>query len=120
MDRIIGKHSTAAVRKVLQNLAQDVDDFYDEAIERIEGQVKDDRELAKRILTWITYVRQPLNVKELQTALAIAPGMASIEDENLIDEEILTSVCAGLVVIDEERSIVRLVRAYLGPKHCLL
>jgi hypothetical protein len=35
-------------------------------------------------------------------------------EDNLIDENILTFVCVGLVMTDEEWSIVRLVRAYLG------
>jgi hypothetical protein len=115
MDRLIGQHSAAAVRKALENLPKEVDDTYDEAIQRIEGQAQDDRELAKRILAWITFARRPLNMKEFQNAMAVAPGMTSMDDENIIDEDILTSLCAGLVVMDGERTIVRLVRAYLDP-----
>ena len=113
MDSLIGKHTVAAVRKALQNLPREVDETYDDAWQRIERQNEDDRELAKRVFCWITYACRPLTVDELQHALAITPDMTEMDADNIIDEEILTSVCAGLVVIDEERRIIRLVRMYL-------
>jgi GPI inositol-deacylase, winged helix domain len=110
MDSLVGKHTPAAVRRALENLPKEVDDTYDEAIERIKRQNQDDRELAEQVFSWITYARRPLSAKELQHALAVVPATTHIDPDAIIDEEILTSVCAGLVVIDEERSIIRLVR----------
>jgi len=104
------KHNLAAVRKALEVLPKEMDDTYDEAMERIEQQNKDDKELAKQVFSWITHAWRPLSVKELQHALAVIPGMTCMDPDALIDEEILTSVCAGLVVIDEESSTVHLVR----------
>jgi len=112
MDSLVGKHTPAAVRKALENLPKEVNDTYDEAMERIERQNEDDKELAKQVFSWITYACRPLSVTELQHALAVTPEKTNMDPDDIIDIEILTSVCAGLVVIDEKRSIIRLVRKY--------
>ena len=110
MDSLLSKHTVTAVRTTLRILPSGVDETYDEAMERIDRQMTEDSELAKRILSWVSYACRPLTVVELQHALAVAPGATKIDPENIIHEDILTSVCAGLVVIDEERRRVRLVR----------
>ena len=110
MDSLVGKLSPAEVRNALENLPEGMDDTYDEAMERIERQEDNRKRLAKRVLSWITYVVRPLSVEELQHALAIMPNTTKIDPEAIIDEEILTSVCAGLVVIDAERNVLGLVR----------
>jgi hypothetical protein len=109
MDAVVEKHNATEVRKVLENLPKGVDETYDEVMERIERQNEADRALAKRVLSWVTHACRPLNVDELQHALAVVDG-AILDHESITDEEILTSVCAGLVVVDGERMIVRLVR----------
>jgi hypothetical protein len=93
-------------------LTEEVDSTYDEAMNRIELQNQGDKELANQILSWIIFACRPLTVKELQCALAIAPGKAELDPLCIIFEESLTSVCAGLVVVDKERSAVRLVREF--------
>jgi|ERR1700722_13884644 len=110
MDSLVGKLNPAEVRNALENLPEGMDDTYDEAMERIERQEDNRKRLAKRVLSWITYVVRPLSVEELQHALAIMPNTTKIDPEAIIDEEILTSVCAGLVVIDAERNVLGLVR----------
>jgi hypothetical protein len=109
MDAVVEKHNATAVRKVLENLPKEVDETYDEVMERIEQQNEADRTLAKRVLSWVTHACRPLDVDELQHALAIVDGTI-LDHESITDEEILTSVCAGLVVVDGKRTIVRLVR----------
>ena len=93
------------VRRTLQNLPKDTSGMY------VEGQNETRETLAKHVLSWITHAYEQLTLKQLQHALVVSYdlGMTKIEPDDLVDEEILTSVCAGLVV-DTERSIVRLVR----------
>ena len=112
MDSMVGKHNRAVVCKALEILPKEVNATYNEAMERIERQNEDNKELAKHVFSWITYARRPLSVKELQHALAVMPEKTYMDPEDIIEEDILTSVCAGLVVIDEERSIISLVRMY--------
>ncbi len=82
---------------------------YDYAMDRISGQSAGFRELAMRVLAWITCAKRPLRVAELQHALAVEIGEPEFDDENLPEAEIMISVCAGLVTIDDESSIIRLV-----------
>jgi hypothetical protein len=110
MDSLMGKFSVREVRTALEQLPQEMDETYDEAMERIERQDDNCKQLAKRVLSWIIYAVQPLSVKEVQHALAVVPGSTNIDPEDIIDDEILTSVCSGLVVIDEERNVIGLVR----------
>ena len=75
---------------------------------RIEAQNDDDKRLANQVLCWILYAARPLWLNELQAALAIEPGMRRIDESDLPQEELLASVCAGLVVIDSKSQVVRL------------
>ena len=83
------------------------DHAYEEAMERIEGQIIDSRELAKQVLSWITCARRPLTSLELQYALAVEVGEPELDEENLPEIEDMVSVCAGLVTVDEG-DIIRL------------
>jgi hypothetical protein len=76
---------------------------------RIEGQVTDQEELAKQVLSWITCAERPLTTLELQHALAVEVGESELDEDNLPELEDMVSVCAGLVTIDEESNVIRLV-----------
>ncbi|RYP44940.1 hypothetical protein DL768_008646 [Monosporascus sp. mg162] len=78
-------------------------------MERIEGQLKDEKELAKQALYWITCAKRPLTTIELQHALAVEVGEPRLDQENLSYIQDMVSVCAGLVTVDEESNIIRLV-----------
>jgi hypothetical protein len=78
-------------------------------MERIEGQLIDQKHLAKQVLSWITCAKRPLTMMELQHALAVEVGESTLDRDNLPQAEDMVSVCAGLVVIDEETGIIRLV-----------
>jgi len=112
MDSLVGKLNVRQVRTALENLPEGMDNTYDEAMERVERQDDSRKELAKQVLSWITYAVRPLSVKELQHALAVVPDTTNLDHEDITDEEILTSVCAGLVVIDGGRKVIGLVRKY--------
>src|SRR3984957_7148815 len=110
MDSLVGKLNPRQVRAALDNLPEGMDGTYDEAMERVERQDDSRKQLAKRVLTWITYAVRPLSVKELQHALAVIPDTTELDPDDITDDEILVSICAGLVVIDEERNIIGLER----------
>lgn len=52
-------------------LPNDLDRMYEDSLLRIENQSEDYRELAEKVLAWITYAVRPLLVAELQEALAV-------------------------------------------------
>ena len=83
-------------------------------MKRVEGQTKNRRDLAEQVFSWIIHACRRLSLEELQHALAVTSDheLSKIDANDLVDEKILTSACAGLVVIDRESNIVRLVRKY--------
>ena len=81
---------------------------YDETMNRIRGQEKGFCDLAIATLAWITLAMTPLTLRELQCALSVEPGDTAMDEADFVDEETLSSVCAGLIVVDRESQIVRL------------
>jgi hypothetical protein len=61
------------------------------------------------VLTWITFAKRPLTTAEICCALAVEPGEAELDPENKPEVDDVISVCAGLVVVDPESAIIRLV-----------
>jgi ankyrin repeat protein len=109
MDSLAKKHSRRDVRKALENLPKELDDTYDEAMQRIWSQDEEDAKLAEQVLSWISYAFTPLTVIKVQHALAAESGDEDFDEDALPDEDVLVSVCAGLVTIDQESKIIRLV-----------
>jgi hypothetical protein len=83
---------------------------YRVAMDRIANQNQDDKGLAERVLVWVTYAQRPLSLEVLQHVVSTLPGMTDIDSGSLVPKELLTAVCAGLVVIDVNQRIIRLVR----------
>ncbi|KAF3187227.1 hypothetical protein TWF225_004381 [Orbilia oligospora] len=84
---------------------------YTEAIERIDSQNPDFKNLARRVLIWVVRAERPPNQLELQHALAIEPeaSLGTIDDDDLTDINDTISVGASLVTVDEDTRIVRLI-----------
>ena len=61
------------------------------------------------MLSWITFAKRPLTTAEICCALAIEAGEVELDPENIADVEDLVSVCAGLVIVDPESAVIRLV-----------
>ncbi len=74
---------------------------YNKTLERVDSQGVHNKDLAYSIFGWIAFARCPLTVLELQYALAVEPGMMALDPDNLYDDDIFGSVCAGLVVMDQ-------------------
>jgi hypothetical protein len=98
------------IRNALESLSDSIDVAYEQVMARIEEQIESRKLLARRVLSWVSYSRRQLPLKELQHALAVAPGMKEIDEEDIYKQDLLTSVCVGLVVLDEKSGIIRFVR----------
>ncbi|OBT56261.1 hypothetical protein VE04_05107, partial [Pseudogymnoascus sp. 24MN13] len=112
VDSLLGKGTKKEIRSTLKNLPKGstaLSKSYDEAIKRIEGQLPDESARAKRVLSWITYAKRQLTTKELSHALAVEAGELELDEDNILDIEDIISVCAGLVAVDEESDVIRLV-----------
>jgi len=51
----------------------------------------------------------PITTLELRHALAVEVGEPKLDEDNLTSTDLVVSVCAGLVTIDEKSDIIRLV-----------
>lgn len=98
-----------AVRAALENLPSSLDETYKDVIKRIQKQAEADVDLALKVLSWITYAKRPLHKKELQHAVTTHRDLTTLDDADLTDIDDLISLCAGIVTIDRESDIVRLV-----------
>ena len=86
-----------------------MDETYDEVMKRIFKQNKKDARLGGKVLSWISYAKRPLTVDEMQHAVKVEANSTSIGKGDLISEDILVSVCAGIVTVDQGSNIIRLV-----------
>jgi hypothetical protein len=106
------KRTPRKIKDALESLptgSEAYDQAYSEAMERIRGQGRDSKELAEQVLSWVTCAKRRLTILELQHALAVVVGDCELDEENLQEIKDMISVCAGLVTIDEESNIIRLV-----------
>ncbi|KAJ2898981.1 hypothetical protein MKZ38_003550 [Zalerion maritima] len=126
--RLAGLHAKTLARQPtvdrfecqLENLSDTLDTFYDKAVAKIEAQEEFDYLLALSIFTWLIFAARPLTVPELQHAISLEKGDAELIKGGFIRSRDLTSVCAGLVAVDEKTNIVRLrhysIKVYLAHK----
>lgn len=111
LDSLVDKTTPRMVKRALENLPKGsnaVDQSYDNAMERIQGQEAGFWNLAKLVLSWIVCAERPLTTLELQHALAVEAGDVELGEDNFQEIEEMVSVCAGLVTVDERSDIVRL------------
>ncbi|KAJ7487066.1 ankyrin repeat domain-containing protein [Mycena latifolia] len=109
IESLATKNTIKAVREALQHLPKDLQHTYDEAMQRINHQTEEDRQLGMLALTWVANAKRPLSVAELREALAIEPESTCLDTDNLLDMDIILSACAGLIIVDEAVSVVRLI-----------
>ena len=67
------------------------------------------RELARGALEWIICAKKPLTIVTLQHALAVEENATKLSDDNFTDISLIISVCGGLVTVNEQTNIIRLV-----------
>jgi hypothetical protein len=93
-----------------------LDDAYDKAIKQIDEQVEIYRMLSRRVISFITLARRSLTVDELCHAVSTDEGDTSLDTNDVYKVETLISICAGVVIVDEDRGIVRLIH-YTTQNH---
>ncbi|KAI9668937.1 MAG: hypothetical protein M1829_005249 [Trizodia sp. TS-e1964] len=109
---LVRKRSPKAMRTALRKLptgSEAYDHAYNQAMERIRGQVKDQEEIAMQVLSWITCAKRQLTIVELEHALAVEEGESALDEYNITLIGNMVSACAGLVTVDKESNIVKLV-----------
>jgi len=111
MDILADLPTQRDVREALRTLPEGRDETYIQAWDRVNAQTAYKRELGKQILLWVVNAERPLRLNERQHALAVREGDDELDITGFISLATLTSYCAGLVVVDEQRKILSLVHA---------
>src|SRR5271154_2111096 len=101
--------SRREVKFALISLPKEVYATYDKAIERISGQNSNHVALAIKVLSWIICAIRPLTVDEMQHALAVDRNDTFLHKDGIRNKDILVSVCAGIVTIQQESNTISLV-----------
>ena len=109
MDSIKSKRTRKAIRATVDTLPAELNGMYDNALTRIRYQGEEDASIAHKVLGWVVHATRPLTVQELQHALAVEPAQRDFDEEAIIEEEILLSVCLGLITIDGATGEMRLI-----------
>jgi ankyrin repeat protein len=112
MDHLKGYLTVGDLEEALDHLPRGrtgLGKAYDQAIDRIKSQSEPCCQMAMRVLSWLTHCKRALFPKELQQALGTRPGQTDLDRQFLPDIDIIDSVCAGLVVFDQNTRRIRLV-----------
>jgi len=64
-------------------------------------------------LMWVSHAERPLRADELCHALAVELGSTEFNADNIPSISTLVGCCQGLITVDKESSIVRLVHFVL-------
>ncbi|KAH6909717.1 hypothetical protein BKA70DRAFT_1187477 [Coprinopsis sp. MPI-PUGE-AT-0042] len=110
--QLVALRECTSVHDVKQTLAvfpADIGDLYRQTWQRILAQAPRKALLAKNTLTWVVHATRSLTIEELQAAVAICPDTHKSTPDRLAQESVLIGLCHGLVAVEEETHLVRLV-----------
>ncbi|KAH6700624.1 hypothetical protein BKA61DRAFT_495796, partial [Leptodontidium sp. MPI-SDFR-AT-0119] len=109
LDSLANSQTPNEVRKALEILPTTLLETYNEVMDRIASQNDNDAQSGRKVLSWISHAKRPLTVAEIQHAIKIEPTTTMLGEGDLISQDIIVSVCAGIVTVDKESNIIRLV-----------
>ena len=84
-------------------------DAYGATLGRIKGQGGEKARLGMAALMWISHSERPLKPDELCHALAVKIGLPNLNSDNVPSIGTVLACCQGLVAVDKEASVVRLI-----------
>ena len=116
IDSVATGASKTNIRQALQSLPSGINNTYKQTMKRIRSQPDHDTVLAERALSWVFCSHRQLSIIELQHGLAVvdmAPGGEEVTEDDLPHEDIIISVCQGLLI--QERKGYE--KAFIRPVH---
>lgn len=106
---VLDQITKADIKRILLHLSSDLRHAFQSTIERISSLSVARRDLAFRVLMWLSHSRRPLTVAELQHAMALRLEDDELDPDNFSPVRTVIDCCCGLVEVDQESSIIRLV-----------
>ncbi|KAK0219019.1 hypothetical protein IW262DRAFT_1462638 [Armillaria fumosa] len=96
----------SALVEALNKLPDTINSIHNHFLERVERKPEQQRQLAYQIFGWVAFAERPLTILELQYALAMRAGTTKLNRNRIIDFDLISDACVGLVVVDS-RGYVR-------------
>ncbi|KAL8798444.1 MAG: hypothetical protein Q9182_006651 [Xanthomendoza sp. 2 TL-2023] len=106
---ILDEPSVGDMEEALDRLPHNLPAAFDETMDRIKRQPESRIHLALPCLMLLSYARRPLQLSELIVALAVRPGLASVNIKYRSTRKKVMDSCHGLVTVDKESQMIRLV-----------
>lgn len=94
MNTLATRRTRKSLQASLDETPADLKGMYDATLQRLSDS---DRNLAFRVFSWVFLSKRPLSKEELQCAVAIHRGSDVYDDEDLVDVQVLLSICGGLI-----------------------
>ncbi|KAF1955877.1 hypothetical protein CC80DRAFT_446803 [Byssothecium circinans] len=111
MDHIGGLTTVKKIRKFLEALPSDYEEAYQHTFDRIMKHKPGRRELALKVLNWVSNTKRPLTMRELQHAIAAEDNGAVVDYEDLESPKSILSSCVGLVRLSRTDQKVELIHS---------
>jgi ankyrin repeat domain-containing protein 50 len=102
------------VRCTLKYFPSKIGDVYLHTWERILNQNAEHVLLVKAVFLWVLNAQRSMTIEELRMAIATSPETHKFEPGRMIPRSTVLSLCCGLVTVEEESQLVRLVREWLS------
>jgi hypothetical protein len=98
------------VDRTLEAFPSSIRDVYIQTWDRIVQRNPTRIALAKSVLLWVLYASRPMSLEELERAVATSPETYKFQPNEVVPGNSLVALCRGLVTLEEESGVVRLVR----------
>ncbi|KAH6906769.1 hypothetical protein BKA70DRAFT_397981 [Coprinopsis sp. MPI-PUGE-AT-0042] len=109
LDALSGCLSPQDVSDTLKVFPSSIKDVYHQTWARISNQSRKYATLAKAVLVWVLNASRSMTMEELERAVATSPDTHKFEASRRVPWTTLLSLCGGLITLEEESRLVRLV-----------
>ncbi|KAI4244347.1 MAG: hypothetical protein L6R40_003073 [Gallowayella cf. fulva] len=106
--RLSRQTSLKNVRRNINTLPMGVFASYEDAVKRIKEQ-EEEGETGTRALSYLFCPKRTLQLEELRHALAVEDDDTELDETAFMETEVLPYICGGLIILDEQSQIIRLV-----------
>ena len=114
MDALRQCVSVHQVRCILNGFPSQIEDVYFQTWSRILEQGQHAISVFKALLVWVLNASRSMTLDELERAVATSSETYKFEPDHVVPGSTLIAMCRGLVLVEEESRLVRLVRKSHG------
>ena len=115
MDALRSCVNLRQVRRVLEEFPSQIEGAYAQTWNRILDEDEENLTLVKMVFVWVLTATRSMTLQELERVVAVCPETFKFEADRVVPGSTFLAMCRGLLVVEEESQIVRLVRECTRP-----